>query len=829
MVGMDEIAKLIECLPEHLRERSRLVRPGSHDGGFILYWMASAIRTDENPALDVAIKLAESLDRQLLVYQALSPRYKFASDRHHAFIMQGAKDVQSQCVEAGVSYAFHLQTPEDEGIHLAKLANDAALVIVEDMPVDPQRRFLGALKRSCVTSIVAVDTACVVPMQIVGQAHTRAFKFRDRTKRMYAQRVTKSWAQMKSLAKPFDLQRLPFAPVDLQNSSIADLISKCDIDHAIGPVVDTVGGSARGYQRWESFKHKGLTHYHRKRNNPLTDGSSRMSAYLHYGMVSPMRIAREAAEIDNDGSQKYLDELLIWRELAYGFCFYRADHHRISAIPDWALATLRKHQADQRDHVYTWEQLARGQTESSFWNAMQWSLLRHGELHNNVRMTWGKAFLQWTPSPEDALRLMTDLNHRYALDGRDPSSYGGLLWCLGQFDRPFEPESNILGTVRTRSLADHGARLDVAAFRKKATAVRFEAPPKVAVVGAGISGLFAARTLKDHGVEVTVFEKSRGVGGRMATRRVNDTPTFDHGAQYFTCRDPKFKRYVDSWRQQSLVAAWPNPQQRIVVLENGMVKRESKSVDRWVAVPQMKTLCQHLGDKIPIETSKEVGGIKRFANEKQAWQLVDKTGIELGQFDKVIFALPADQICQITVDTACLNPLRQRLAEIKIKPCWALMLTLKSRIDGDWVGAFVHQSPIRWIARNGTKPGRPNDHEQVVIHADSDWSAERWDTAPIKITDQLIDAFADATGLDATAMDVVGATAHRWKYAIVDSATQYPKQRCYFTDDRSVIACGDWAGGARVEGAFLSGMATAGIVLGQMETKCSPTTQSLLF
>ncbi|MDA8563543.1 hypothetical protein N9L06_03720, partial [Mariniblastus sp.] len=221
---------------------------------------------------------------------------------------------------------------------------------------------------------------------------------------------------------------------------------------------------------------------------------SRMSAYLHYGMVSPMRVAREASAIVGKSAEKYLDELLIWRELAYHFCFHKNDHDQWSAIPQWAQDTLRKHQTDLRPNIYPWEQLARGETDSDLWNAAQRSLLMQGELHNNVRMTWGKAILNWTADPEAALKMMIDLNHRYALDGRDPASYGGLLWCLGQFDRPFKPEKPILGTVRPRPIHHHASRLDPQQYAAKVTTPRFSPIPKVAIIGAGMSGTIAART-----------------------------------------------------------------------------------------------------------------------------------------------------------------------------------------------------------------------------------------------------------------------------------------------------------------------------------------------
>ena len=114
-----------------------------------------------------------------------------------------------------------------------------------------------------------------------------------------------------------------------------------------------------------------------------------------------------------------------------------------------------------------------------------------GELHNNVRMTWGKAILNWKRTPQEALATIVDLNHRYALDGRDPASYGGILWCLGQFDRPFTPEQNIIGTVRPRPTSNHASRLDTDKYLARVTKPRFDSNPTVAVIGAGISGLFA--------------------------------------------------------------------------------------------------------------------------------------------------------------------------------------------------------------------------------------------------------------------------------------------------------------------------------------------------
>ncbi len=388
----------LESLPDSLSERSRLVREARQPlaGEFVLYWMRSAIRVDENPALDVSMHLANQLELPVLVYQTLGDDEPYASDRHHTFVLQGARDVQASIGNCGVEYAFQLKRATEGDAGLKALAERSAAVIIEQMPTVWHRHGTALLAAQVTASIIAVDTACVVPMQLVGSGYDRAYAFRRATKELYDQRVTRREPPLISKIVASVPTVLPFDPVDLQSSDLGALVGQCDIDHSIGPVPHTVGGSLAGYQRWDVFKAHGLSKYHRRRNDALQDGVSRMSPYLHHGMVSPMRLAREAFAVGGEGPGKFLDELLIWRELAYAFCFYRENHDDISAIPDWAVTTLHEHECDPRPSLLSWETLARGRSGDPLWDAAQRSLLIHGELHNNVRMTWGKAILNWT-------------------------------------------------------------------------------------------------------------------------------------------------------------------------------------------------------------------------------------------------------------------------------------------------------------------------------------------------------------------------------------------------------------------------------------------------
>ncbi len=799
------IEALLDFLPEALRERTRVL--GRHvpstAGEFVLYWMRTAMRVDENPALNVAIESANRLALPVLVYQALSERHPYASDRHHTFVMEGVRDIQAAIDRRNCAFVFHLERPEHRGPHLKTLAQRASLVITEEMPVEPLRSWTERLSRNLIIPVVAVDTACVVPMRLLGKAFERAFAFRKATQALYQARLTRVVGGARAQRGAEIPDGLPFVPLDLRTADIQRLVSQCDIDHSIGPVPDSVGGSIAGYERWEDFKTNGLGDYASRRNDALADGVSRMSAYLHYGMVSPQRIARETAEAASEGADKFLDELLVWRELAYTFCFHRRDHDRTTALPDWAIETLAAHRTDQRPALFSWETLSRGRTGDVLWDAAQRSLLMQGELHNNVRMTWGKAILNWTPDADSALALMIDLNHRYALDGRDPASYGGILWCLGQFDRPFPPPRPILGTVRDRATEQHAQRLEPQAYLRHATRPLRNPMPRVAVIGAGISGLACARTLSDHGFPVTVLEKSRGVGGRMATRRTAEGPRFDHGAQYFTARENIFHRYVTSWMHDGLVTPWRG---RVVVLEHGNIQDKPSDSERFVAVPGMNALCKHLATGLDVRLKTLVAPLRRLHDQ---WQVVSHDGTALGDFDAVIVSAPAQQTAALL---AAVPEIALVAGRQEMQGCWAVMLAFTTSLGLDFDGAFVHGSPLSWIARNSSKPLRETQPETWVLHASADWTRARSEDPSESVEPELREAFWQAVGVPE--MPSCYRSAHRWRFALPPEPLA---DRCLFDSDLRVGACGDWCAGPRVEGAFLSGIAAAGRVMGLLK------------
>lgn len=812
----------MSTLPPHLAERVRWVRdagaaagtslPSSPDGRFVLYWMHHAVRAHENPSLDVAILLARHFELPLLVYHALCEQYPYASDRHHAFILQGARDVQREMADRGIAYHFHLQRCGHRGAHLRDLARRAAIVVSDEMPVEPIVGWTARLAATCRAPIVCVDASCVVPLPLADGAETRAVRFRQRTERLRSQRLSRSYEEVASDCRMYD-GPLPFEPLDLQRIDLAEVIAYCQIDHGIAPVADTPGGSRAGYQRWADFLADGLSDYSQRRVDPTDpSGSSRLSAYLHYGMVSPLRIARQAAGQRSTGAEKFLDELVVWREMAFHFCHHQGERiESLDGLPAWARQTLQQHAGDIRPSEQSWETLARGQTGHRLWDACQQSLLRHGQLHNNLRMTWGKALLAWTASPERALRMAIDLNHRYALDGRDPCSYGGILWCFGQFDSATQPERPIYGTVRCRSLQQHARRINLGRYRQLIDRPLAADPPRVAIIGAGIGGLVAARTLADHGLIVRLVEKSRGVGGRLATRRLDDGSHIDHGAQYFTARDGRLARYVGSWVDDSLVAPWLG---RIVQLRRGELAADQSTTPRYVGLPSMNRLAKHLANGLDVTLERTVAQLRRC---EQGWRLLDAEGESVGDFDAVVVNCPPVQAAALLRGH---TELCRRIESVVMLPCWTVMLRLAGP-PADFDGAFVADSPLAWICRDSSKPGRGTvDGERWVLHATPDWSSAHLESDREWVSERLLAEFFELTGIrvggtsngdkSASTHELVSASTHRWRFAI---PRQPLDDDCLWDPVTKLGACGDWCGGPKVEGAFLSGVAMAGALL----------------
>ena len=501
----------MEELPQHLAERTRhrnaLGVP--HGTGPVVVWLKSSFRLHENPAIEVGRHIAAQHDLPLLIYHGIDERYPHASLRHHTMLLDAAVDMDEGCRKAGLRYALHVAREGHRPSVMKAFSQSASCIITDLFPLPPWTDWVDTIAATAACPVLDVDCHCVIPMPLFGKSVDRPYKFRDATKRMRKQRLQASWPVCEVKPEPYT-GPLPFEPVnvieDVKNlENRFALLRTCSIDPTVLPVWQERGGERAALSKWQAFYDKGLNGYAKRRNNAADpSGVSRLSAAFHYGFLSPMRVAREAAAVGTKSAEKYLDELLIFREHPWHHIFAASDPYDASNLPEWALQSWRETADDPRVVLLKDHEMEYAESPFELWNLCQRSLLRHGELHNNLRMTWGKAVPLWTESLEHSLYIGQVLNDKYALDGRDPSSVVGIQWCHGLFDRPFFPSMQVMGVVRKRDVVTHASRLDLEKYEHHINRNPGLNESSYVVVGDGIVGSAVARMLHDHGLDVCI-------------------------------------------------------------------------------------------------------------------------------------------------------------------------------------------------------------------------------------------------------------------------------------------------------------------------------------
>jgi hypothetical protein len=320
----------------------------------------------------------------------------------------------------------------------------------------------------------------------------------------------------------------------------------------------------------------------------------------------------------------------------------------------------------------------------------------------------------------------------------------------------------------------------------------------VAVIGGGIAGLTCARTLTDHGYDVTVFDKGRSPGGRTSTRRVESEMAFDHGAQYFTVLTPNFLRLVEALMAKGCVARWDG---RIVNLKKNMAKEASHEL-RFVGVPGMSSVASHLAEGLSIFREVQIDQIMRVEG---AWVLKDICGRSYSPYSYLVLALPAPQAASLLGT----HPFATKVAGVAMAPCWAAMVAFQDRLKVLWDGAFLGESSLAWVARNSSKPGRPNGADCWVLHASAEWSAGCLEETPAIVSSHLLHSFEESVGFSLP--KVIYQAAHRWRYSF---GADPSGQRVHFDAKIGLGVCGDWLSGGQIEGAFLSGTECAKCIMG---------------
>lgn len=315
---------------------------------------------------------------------------------------------------------------------------------------------------------------------------------------------------------------------------------------------------------------------------------------------------------------------------------------------------------------------------------------------------------------------------------------------------------------------------------------------RIAVVGSGLAGLTAALLLQEHNRSVTVFEKSRGPGGRMAAKRVPGGSA-DIGAQYFTVRNPAFSEFLRHHAGEGSFGPWPG---RFGYQNTEGQWEPFPQEERYVGIPRMTAITRGLSEAVGVQAQTR---IERLVRQELEWTLLDTDGECHGPFDAVIVTAPPAQARDL-FSSSGLQSLADELEGPvgHVQPCWAVAAHFSQPLNQPYEAMRCQDPALNWIANNSSKPGREDSGQWWVLHANSEWSRENENTPAEQVGDRMVEAFQRVTGISVEPDERVS---HRWLYA-KSSSTDQPGFRWF--DAQRVGLAGDWLSGGRVEGAFNS-------------------------
>lgn len=412
------------------------------ESGPVIYWMSRDQRVQDNWAMTIAQQEAQLRKQPLIVAFCLQQEFLGAHSTQFDFMLSGLQQVEAELQSLGITFARLSGSP---ATRITRLADDvgASLVITDFSPLRIGRKWRDDLAKNLIVSLWEVDAHNIVPIwQASSKQEIGARALRPKILKLLDECLI---SIPKVVNHPYLAKELP-------------------AEWNYPPVINKNSGAARGLAvAHDFFKHK-LDSYNDNRNDPTLDGTSNLSAYLHFGQIGAQKLAKD---LYNGSLTLFLEQLIVRRELADNFCYYNPKYDLFEGFPLWAQKTLNNHRSDKRDYIYNLQEWEEAATHDPLWNAAQRELLTTGKMHNYMRMYWAKKILEWSNSPEEALEIAIYLNDKYQLDGRDPNGYTGIAWAIGGVhDRPWF-ERPVYGQIRYMNSNGAKSKFDVESYISK--------------------------------------------------------------------------------------------------------------------------------------------------------------------------------------------------------------------------------------------------------------------------------------------------------------------------------------------------------------------------
>lgn len=406
----------------------------------ILYLVSRAIRFKDNQALYTAQKKALNQNAQLICLFNYYPNYPYANLRNMHFLLSGLLEMSQKLNKHNIPLLFR-QGNLIENINDLRNDFDITNIITEQHVLKPILKAHDLLSEYCYSNMIEflkVNTACVVPVDETSLKLEYAAKtIRPKIMSKYKSYLLNFYPIQ---IHPQSINIESFNQIQFNNFFTQNKLEELSLSKLIP------GEDAANAQLQHFIEH-GLKNY-ANRNEYDSQGQSYLSAYLHFGMLSPLKMIRDVENSQHENAPLFVEEALVRRELAENYCYYCKDYDSIKGAWTWAQNTLNQHINDPREYTYTLEQFEKAETHDDLWNFCQMKVVTDGYLHSYLRMYWAKMVLYWTNTPQDAIDLLIHLNDKYMLDGRDPNGYTGIMWSVAAvhdrpwFDRP------VIGLVR---------------------------------------------------------------------------------------------------------------------------------------------------------------------------------------------------------------------------------------------------------------------------------------------------------------------------------------------------------------------------------------------
>ena len=433
-------------------KRLRIIKEGLKKKGPVMYWMTREQRTEDNWPLLFAQKFAIEKKEPLFVIFSLTSNFLNAGIRHYGFMLKGLKEVESSLERNNIPFYLLKGEPEKKIPSFIEKYN-ISLAVTDFDPLRIKEKWKETIGKKISIPFYEADGRNIVPCRVASpKKEYGAYTLRPKIHRLLPEFLT-DFPPLKN--HPF-IQRK-------EKEDWEKIIKEIPVDTSVGEIKWLEPGEKKGGKVMRDFLENKLTLYDKEKNDPTKDVLSNLSPYLHFGQISSQRIAIETQKLSTDLNSEavFLEELIVRRELSDNFCFYEKNYDNFYGFPEWARKTLDAHREDKRSYIYSQEDFEFGETHDDLWNSAQMEMVKKGKMHGYMRMYWAKKILEWTETPEEAIKIAIYLNDKYELDGRDTNGYTGIAWSMGGVHDRAWKERPVTGKIRYMSYNGCKRKFDI--------------------------------------------------------------------------------------------------------------------------------------------------------------------------------------------------------------------------------------------------------------------------------------------------------------------------------------------------------------------------------